>query len=492
MREQAYPIPDNYLPAGYRCMRVYIPDEDIYQQDFLTSWEYLCSWLAWPKTGDHRARAIAAKWRFGYERTIDEIKRGISCMPTITNLRQNPITPCELQYSADNGLTWVTYADISECNSGGSGGGFGGTTNIRIENNVIVGTDACGDTVPLGETSDPRHNGAVTPAYSGDPDDGICLSATNAGEFVEQELHRWADTRISVIGWVQWVINAMQFLTTFFPEAAWTIAVWEIYDEIIEFTEDNWDDILIYSIAPELIEIFGKYYATDGTMSKSKHAALITELKTHYSGPPTTTTDDRAWFISTFIVNQLGSVGMSRIASAMGITEADCDGVDFQYLSVFEDGHGGWSLYGIPEDEDLLRTAIYNQIEKRWRDRQYTGPEGDNQYRECVIIRYSHAPFTLKRVVVNYDVEFGVTSSPHVPGARVDVLVGTTWTNDIESVLTEGDDQTLTYSGSIADVIGVRVGVRAGYDATDPFTDPGGMARIHSIAIEGQGQNPFL
>lgn len=472
----SYPYPENYLPAGYRCVRVYIPDDDIYQQDFMAGYEYFCTWLAWGRDPQRKGKAIAAKWRIGFDRVLDEISKGINCMTTFTNLRQNPANPCQLQYSADGGGTWQTFADISQCVSGSTVAGAAGITDLQIINNVIVGTDKCGDTVPLGPASDPRYNAAFKPPYDPAIAGNNCVAGANAAVWLEDRLHAWAHIRLNVIGYVQQVINIVQGLTVFFPEVIWTEGIWEIYDEIAEWSEDWWTNIETLAVYNDLRVILAKYYDGSGVMSKTQHAEMMTELATHYDGPPTTTFTKSAWFIIAFLANQLGSVGMTRISTAGGITSADCSDVEWEQVFDLHASSQGWLgdngcqwITGVGFVDRLVEIAGIN-----WRS------AGVERTIPATTITYFRA---------EYDCELGSTNQSD--GNRGQLF----FNGEENPTLIEQDDNAegptvLIWQGSTANV--TFLNATKNVSAVAVPADGGGTATISKVIVRGIGTNPFI
>jgi hypothetical protein len=63
-------IPDNPLPAGYRCIALVIPDDDLYLYAIGGQYQYLTQWLAWEKDGTDRASLAASAWKEAYDITM--------------------------------------------------------------------------------------------------------------------------------------------------------------------------------------------------------------------------------------------------------------------------------------------------------------------------------------------------------------------------------------------------------------------------------------
>lgn len=482
-----YEIPDNYLPGGYRCLKIFVPDEDHYVDQFWAAYEFFAQWTAWARDDLKRGKQVAYKWRVGFDMARQLFETFGGCDMAITGIRANPANKCELQYSSDNGSSWVTFANIQDC---ASSGGIGGLHDITIENNVIVGKDQCGDTVPLGPQSESRYNGEVVPLYPNANQGDNCIAGANAANYLQNELKRWSNIRLTVIGYIQTVLDILQGLSLVFPEGAWSIPIWEAFAVAYEWSEDWWNDIAALDIEADLAAIISAYYEPNGTMTRENHAALVDEMKSHYSGPPTTTSTESAWFIVTFIVNRLGTVGMSRISTAGGITTADCSASNFRHVWDFTANSGNWSKYGAPEIDPLLETAKFTA--PYWHSVLFNGGGVDPaNYRACGIIATPVQAFTLTGIKVVYDLDGGSTEVLYTLGANFDYKSGGVWTNDEATNPAEGNEQVLQWSGNVASVQAIRVQINCGYDGTAPYTDPGGVGAIRRIEITGLGIDPF-
>lgn len=473
----SYPYPVHYLPNGYRCIKVYVPDDDIYQQDFLAGYEYFCTWLAWGRDAQHKAKAIAAKWRIGFDRVITEIESGTNCMTTFTGLRQNPANPCQLQYSADNGISWVTFADLSNCAGSGGSGALAGVTNLHIENNVIVGTDQCGDTVPLGQANDPTTSARFTPAYPDEPTNGQCLSGANAAEYIEDQIHKWSDIRLNVIGYVQQVINIAQGFFLLFSEVAWLDILWEILDEIAEFTEDHDDDLLTLSLKADYAALFPQYYNPDGTMSQTRYAELLTRLETTLPTPPTWTAEQEYHFKLYRIVKSIGAVGMSRLAKAAGITDAVCTGAE-------------WSVLFDLTKSPIAFPVLYGQYVQGTGLRTTYHTDAGDSFRQAEI-SINHADYELTKIELTYFAEQGVNDF----GSNDSVYARIWYTSNANDHIIIEDDPILEGVHSLTwikttetnTVSGITLVV--GHGNTE--VDPGGLGIIQKIRLSGTGTNPF-
>lgn len=138
MSGKAYKFPTPIDPGGYRCIRVYIPDDTLYLAAFWRAYSFFGEWIAWQRDADHNAKDVAEIWRTGIEQSRQEYEEFGDC--DVLDFRQNPSNKCQLQYSKDGGTTWLLMFDYSLCvdnptlppvpGGGGSGGGAVAANNI--------------------------------------------------------------------------------------------------------------------------------------------------------------------------------------------------------------------------------------------------------------------------------------------------------------------------------------------------------------------------
>lgn len=481
MSAPTYKIPDDYLRSGMRCIRVYVPDLDEYEADFWGAYETFGAWSLWERDTLKRGRLVAALWRQAIDRARYEHLLYGGCPVNITNLRQNPINKCQLQYSLDNGASWVTYADISECASGISIAGADGVTNIHIENNVIVGEDRCGDTVPLGQVSDPSHNSSYTPPFPEGLPGGRCNAGANAAKYMEDQIYHWAAARITLTTIIEQVINIVEGLALWLPETAWTTPVWEVFQQITAWTTGNWEALQTYAMYDTLRVFFARFYDDYGVMTQTQWQTMTDEMKTHYT-IPSTTDEDRAWFIATWIAGKLGSVGMTRIATSMGILDADCSDVEWSYTFDFLQGLQGWHVNkGQWIQGTGIRTLFYivggGVGELRWASMEYdiTGIQ-------------------VEGVDLHYFAELGENNFD--PDARFAAV----WKDsDAPGNYLTGEDRPIVAGTNVVkwrhtteSFTNLGLAVVPGHWYIGDGSDPGGLAIIQKAVIYGTGTNPFI
>ena len=114
-RRRGYSIPDNVRDLPLVCVTLKVPDAkstiDAVRSE-LDRLGYFSNWEMTDTPGDRRATEMAQYWRelmYSYFRVGD-------CENEMTFIiRQNPDDPCKLEYSTNNGITWVEGFDYALC-----------------------------------------------------------------------------------------------------------------------------------------------------------------------------------------------------------------------------------------------------------------------------------------------------------------------------------------------------------------------------------------
>lgn len=70
---KGYLIPTNAQPTEYRCLRVFVPDDDLYQRALLGSILFLGSWSAWERDTGKRGRLAADAWKSANDMTMENL-----------------------------------------------------------------------------------------------------------------------------------------------------------------------------------------------------------------------------------------------------------------------------------------------------------------------------------------------------------------------------------------------------------------------------------
>ena len=133
-------LPATIDPGVTRDFCVTIPDAPEYTRAFFGAIWSLAKWWNWEKSynvGDTRAKDAAQVWR---DILVTGVNEGCGGESEMTIFREKPDDPCEVQYSNDNGQTWIKMFRKDNCP--GLSGGYSleqAETNITtIVNNDIT------------------------------------------------------------------------------------------------------------------------------------------------------------------------------------------------------------------------------------------------------------------------------------------------------------------------------------------------------------------
>lgn len=107
--DKGYLLPET-IPETLRCMKIWVPDDDLAIAAFWGSLEYLSKWLAWERTDDHRGADMAAVWYEAVQASRDTCQEGCGIM----DVRQSQDAPCTLEKTTD-GEVWEQFADLTLC-----------------------------------------------------------------------------------------------------------------------------------------------------------------------------------------------------------------------------------------------------------------------------------------------------------------------------------------------------------------------------------------
>lgn len=338
MKKRGYLIPDNPEPETDVCVRVYIPNDPLYIAAFWGGYEHFTSWNAWMRDELKRGAVAASRWKQAFVRARNEwLCADGEC--GIMDVRQNDAVPCELEKRASCGDEWVRFAVLGDCvpkmRLVGSGSG------LVLEQLTSGGwISAAGDIGPYED----RFDGPYVPAWSDPPvgQTGNCLATANAVAYTSWALDEIAGKMLSGIN-ILGVISTVVGIVVSFAEFNWVGAIADGYLEVFEFLGDIWQDVIDYFIDGELGVFLVCLYEPDGSMTRENWQDVIDEITAYRA----TLTDDYKrikWQLVKLYFLALGPVGMSRIASAAGIREADCGETDCGWFVEFDFTVSDWGF----------------------------------------------------------------------------------------------------------------------------------------------------
>lgn len=70
-KQPGYLVPENPSPEGLICLKVWIPEDDLYLHAFAGAYQYFSKWTAWERSSDNKAALAAAAWKNAYYYTLE-------------------------------------------------------------------------------------------------------------------------------------------------------------------------------------------------------------------------------------------------------------------------------------------------------------------------------------------------------------------------------------------------------------------------------------
>lgn len=153
------PLPAHTDPTETQCFQFVIPMDTEWLGMFFGALYQLTAWNSYDRDDDHTAAGIADKWK-----QIISDARESECGTDMTiTFRQ---TDCLLEYSLDDGATWTTAYDGTDC------------LTAAIADGTILGGSALEDAIAAGKIAAGQQQGPTgAPAPGGCKDFYVTLSA---------------------------------------------------------------------------------------------------------------------------------------------------------------------------------------------------------------------------------------------------------------------------------------------------------------------------
>lgn len=111
-------LPANLDPSGELCVPVYVPNDPEWIGLFTGALFRLGQQIWYDRDEAHGAKIVADRWKLVYDRVIGSLVSQEGCGGTPlpqTLVRQNAANRCTLEYSLDDGLSWVPFANLKLC-----------------------------------------------------------------------------------------------------------------------------------------------------------------------------------------------------------------------------------------------------------------------------------------------------------------------------------------------------------------------------------------
>jgi len=452
----------------------------MYTDQFWHAYGYFTQWSAWKRDPLHRGKQAAKAWLSAYELARHEWYTIGGCPVTITNLRQNPLDPCKLEFSED-GIVWTQFADLSKC--GGGGAGCAGDAVLQFDGDTIRQWDECLESwTPVAPAFDHRTYGDYVSLYP-QGQAGQCDGAANISAWLVD----MADSQLTIMaagGQIgQLATTIVQGLLVSVGITAFLAAVFEIFQAT--FTESLlvFTDAAATDITEEFTNILSRYTSSDGTLREPNFTNAINALYARRDIEAEHTGQRIKWGHVTNLLSLAGPYTASRYNKWAGIVDADCGDQLWSHVFDFASAQGkqGWSSFG-----DVINTFT-NGV--GWEDILNT-LQSPTLYRGLGVLR-SFPPTTITLLKAEYEATLGANDAP------IEVRMSHWFKNDntepnilsTHNLVTGQNVDLWTGSQELSLIIFTA---DCGIDYNAPQVDPGGSVTLPRITIEGTGTNPFI
>jgi Collagen triple helix repeat (20 copies) len=289
----AYPIPPDPFPAGFKCIQVLIPDDPIYWADFWGAYEYFTKWVAWPRDNTQLAARVAALWRDGYEVSREAFDNMEGCLPGPTG-PAGPAGPTGPQ-------------------------GPAGPTGPQ---------GPAGPAGPAGPKGDPGDCYCPPLPGSGDPptfppgSDEPCEAATAIIYILDKaiyEIARAAGTSGEIIGMLGALAGVIALISTAglaFPIVA---ALSAVFGVLVGATEEAIDQMFDQYFFLELKEMLYSAAYPTGVISADGYNCLLSMMGA---------SQDPNWVIMRAIIQYIGIDGLNNCSKAAPLGGGTCTNMD--------------------------------------------------------------------------------------------------------------------------------------------------------------------
>lgn len=468
---RGYILPENYDPPDVVCVKVYIPNDPLYLREFWGAYSYFTQWSAWKRDPLKRGKIAAKRWLDAYATAREEYILYGGCPVSITNLRQNPLDPCKLEFSED-GVTWTQFANVKDCGGGCNESGilrFNGTTVQRYDPCAQLWIDA-GPPIDMGESA------PATPQYVGDPN-GNCLAGANASALVDQKIGQFIQTMIDGL-LVSEIIGVMGAgLSLLVPLANWVSVVLTEIEVLSAYSSSLWNEINSVDILDALKCIMVQEFTVDGDMTAAQFASVVNQITIERNKYLVTSKEYSRWDMTRILVVALGKAGLINASKAAGILDADCEDCGWSQVFDFDINSQGW--YAGTDGGATWGQYVNSEY---WRD-SINDENPFTRIRRMDAVK-TFPPTVLTSVYVSYDViALGVNDN----GCPIDIRTdgGTMATQNVAV----GNDQFILWEGTQGSQ---NVDIRAIIGYQSGSADPGGEIHVKRVIVKGTGNNPFV
>jgi len=474
---RGYLLPENAQPPDTVCLKVYIPNDPLYLREFWDAYSYFTQWSAWKRDPLKRGKDAARVWLKAYDQAREEyILRG-GCPVAITNLRQNPLDPCKLEFSED-GVTWTEFANLKDC----GGGGCGDSGVLRVTNGVVQRYDPCDeswrDAGPVTPTT--GHGGDGVGSYEPGPDVS-CLAATNISHVLTTGISATIAVLIAEANLAQLANALAAAFATITPGFEWYDAVAVTFAEILLSYSGSWSDVNDYDIEDDVTLIMQPYIDDDGSITAENWHNINQELIAKGESYTLFSTENVKWALYNLATYVLGPQGLVKAEKLGGLTEGSCGAGSWTHTFDFMVSRQGWFAVGF----GYTPTANNYVTGQGWKPAVAAG--GGSNTVNGLGIKILLPSIDVTSVKMIYDATPGdLGSAPAYAQVALSEDVG----EDMgEEAIQTGTARSFEWTGTRT-VTSLFAMVIPGYHIGGGLSDEG-SAILRKIIVRGTGDNPF-
>jgi len=445
-----WPLPIDVNPETSTCWRVPVPDDIYYGSAFRGALATLGSAVSWADDPGHTAVDVANVWR----EIADNLER---CGAILIDVRQNEETPCILEKQIDGG-DWEQFADLQLC-----------PPKLRTNHGIIEWFDGA-SWIPLPGGNDERFTGTYdTPWPEGSVPEGQtaeCLTAMNIVTQYDQNFTQMKTAFLAGQIASEVVDSIAGILAIFIPIEVALFEFLGIMTAFFAAGESAINDLTSVDTLTVLKCALNCNAGPDGSFDALEYEAVLEYCNDNLPDALTRT-------MVAFWITSLGPVGLSRMANASGVLEADCSDCgcgEWVKTWDFTVSMGDWYFENPldpPFGEWISGTGIiatYNAPNKAAIiDIDFTGID----------------PFEITAYEIDYDKEAG-----YYPTTALDALSSLPWLTT-ESSAPSSTEKVPNWAGSQSGVAGLRVVCQCSTGSDS------GSVTIRSVTIRGPYPNPF-
>jgi len=474
---RAYLVPTPVDPGGAVCIRVYIPDHPLYIAAFWGAYGFFTTWVAWQRDALHMGLEAAKVWARWFDKARQEfIQNKGMCEMAITDIRVNPLDPCDLQAQIDGG-EWVSKAKLSDC-----GGGCGTGGALRYNGSTMQQYDPCtGEWVDKGPASNPGQDGAQNPQWAGS-DCGALLASSNLAQMIEDGKNKMCQLVGAGLGIGELALQLFTGLMTMVPGLSVYVQAVAFLQAAYAYLTVHYTDVASYDLFEALRGELSQFFSPDGSLTHANWQLMldhVDDLRVAAGNPsPGYTALGYAWSW----IDAAGPVGCVAANKGAGIETVNCEDGTWSHVFDFSKASGGFArLVNYPPDNTHV---LGKYIEGLGWSTSGNGSEDDG-----VFISRAIEPTEFTEVELTYQTFLKQT------GREGNTDMGCSLNNPSEhqagyelDAATNGEVRTISWSGDLADVTRVDI---VGYSGNGN-AHVEGQSTVCIVAIfRGKGRDPF-